>query len=423
MSTNLRWLYAGRALRSFGTAFLTVVFPLYLAAEGYRSAGIGTILTIGGVATAALVVAVGVGGDRYGRRPMLLLLAGLGVLGGLLMALTGNVVAVAVASGLGGVGRGGGAGSGGSWGPVFPAEQPLLAASVEPRARTAAFGRISFVGVIAGALGSLVPLLADYLHATGWSWLPAYRLLFLLGAAVALGMVAVTLPIRESAPAGGVLAAPTTGAPSALSTRQLVGRLGLTNALNGLGFGFLGPLLTYWFHVRYGVGPGQLGVLYTVINLVTALPYLGAARLAQRLGAVRAVTVTRAVSVASLVLMAWMPTYALAGMVYALRMAFNSLGMPARQSYVMGVADERHRGAVAAFGSLPAQVTASISPAVGGVLMASFVDTPLYGAAFFMACNLISYWYAFKDAPPPDEVAVEPPALSLAAQDGEDGGG
>ena len=399
MGDNLIWLYAGRALRSFGTAFLTVVFPLYLAAAGYRSAAIGGLLTLGGVATAALVLVVGLAGDRYGRRRMLLMLGVLGVLGGLLMGLSANVVAIAFASGLGGVGRGGGAGSGGSWGPVFPAEQPLVAASVDARQRTAAFGRISFVGVMAGALGSLVAFVPAALHASGWTWLHAYRLMFLLGALVSLAMLAVTLPLRETPPDASVAPQPA----AALSTRQLIGRLGLTNSLNGLGFGFLGPLLTYWFHVRYGIGPGALGVLYTVTNLVTALPYLGAARLAERLGAVRAVTVTRTVSVATLVAMVWMPSFALAGALYALRMAFNSLGMPARQSYAMGVADERRRGAVAALGSLPAQVTSTISPAIGGVLMESFLDTPLVGAALFMGANLVAYWYAFKDAPPPEE--------------------
>jgi MFS family permease len=370
------------------------------------------VLTAGGMLSAVLVAAVGLLADRFGRRRMLLCLGGLGAVGGAAMALTGNPIAVTVASGLGGVGRGGGAGSGGSWGPVFPAEQPLLAGSVEAKNRTAAFGSIAFVGVLAGAAGSLVAYLPDGLHASGWGWLPAYRLVFWLGAALSLVMLIVTLPVRETlapAPAPGGDAQ---RQPGSLSTRQLIGRLTLTNGLNGLGVGFLGPLLTYWFHVRYGVGPGQLGLLYTLVNLVTALPYLGAARLAARMGAVRAVTVTRAGSAACLLLMAWMPTFALAGLVFAVRMALNSLGLPTRQSYVMGVADERRRGAVAALGMLPAQVTSSISPVIGGVLMESVLDTPLYGSALFITANLIAYYYAFRNVPPPEEAR---PAAHKAA--------
>jgi len=401
---NLRWLYAGRAVRSFAVAFLTVVFPLYLAAEGLHSAAIGTILALGGAGSAVLVAVIGLAGDRFGRRRMLLGLGVLGALGGVTMALSGNPVAVTIASGLGGVGRGGGAGSGGSWGPVFPAEQPLLAAAAGPRERTAVFGRIAFVGVIAGAAGSLVAYLPDGLHASGWGWVPAYRVVFWLGALLCVVMVLVSLPLRETVPS----AAPAAAAPEAprpvLSTAQLIGRLSVTNGLNGLGIGFLGPLLTYWFHVRFGVGPGALGLLYTLVNLVTALPYLGAARLAARLGVVRAVVVTRAVTVLLLLAMTRMPTFTLAGIFFALRMAVNSLGMPSRQSYVMGVADERRRGSVAALGMLPSQVTASLSPAIGGLLMQAVLDTPLFGAALFTGANCISYYFAFRHLPPPEEI-------------------
>ena len=399
-----------------------MVFPLYLVRVGYGSAGIGLLLSGGGVATAALVALVGFGGDRYGRRGMLLLLAGLAVLGGLLLASSGNVVAVLVASGLCGVGRGGGAGSGGSWGPVFPAEQPLLAASVPPRQRTSAFGAIAFVGVLAGAAGSLVAWLPGGLTALGWSPLGADRAVFLLGALLSAAMLLCTLPLRETPPTTPP------GPPGEISTRALVGRLGLTNALNGLGFGFLGPLLTYWFHVRYAAGAGEIGALYTLVNLVTALPYLGASRLAERLGALRAITLTRGASVLLLLVMAAMPGFWWAGAVYALRMAFNSLGLPTRQSFVMGVADERRRGMVAAVSSLPSQVTSAISPSIAGVLMEGVIDTPLFGAALFMGANLVAYYFAFRQVRPPEETARdgaghEPRDGARAGLDGEPLGG
>jgi MFS family permease len=402
-SDNLRWILIGRGLRSFGTAFLTVVFPLYLAQQGFRSAGIGAILTLGGIASGGLVLAVGLLGDRFGRRLML------GTVGALLLAVTGNPAVVTLASGLGGVGRGGGAGSGGAWGPVFPAEQPLLSASVPPARRTEAFGQVAFVGVLSGAAGSLVALLPGALHGAGLPWPGAYRAVFLLGALLGLAMAAAALPLREPPPA------PPRAAPAAggLSTAQLVARLGVTNGLNGLGIGFLGPLLTYWFHVRYGAGAGQVGALYAVVNLATALPYLGAARLAERLGAVRAVVVSRTFTVGLLLAMAAMPTFALAGLCFLLRMAFNSLGLPARQSFVMGVADERRRGAVAAFGSLPSLVTSTASPVVGGVLMESVLNTPLYGAALFTGASLVGYYYAFRHVVPPEERPLAPPAPSL----------
>lgn len=139
-SWNLPWLYVGRGLRSFVTAFLTVVFPLYLAARHESSVMVGTVLTVTSLISAVLVLFVALLGDRVGRKPMLLLVAGLGVVGCALLASAPSIGVIMVASGLGSVGQGGSAGSGGAFGPFYPAEQPLLAASVPAQRRTWASG-------------------------------------------------------------------------------------------------------------------------------------------------------------------------------------------------------------------------------------------------------------------------------------------
>ncbi|MCY0869407.1 MAG: MFS transporter [Firmicutes bacterium] len=404
VTNNLRWLYLGRGFRSFITAFLTVAFPLYLAVSGYSAAEIGLALGISGFVTVALVALVGLAGDRYGRRNVMLGLALLSLLGCVSMVISVAFLPVVLASGLGGVGKGGGAGSGGSWGPVFPAEQPLVADSVGPTGRTRAFGVLSFVGVIAGAGGSLVAALPALLHDDGWTWAGSYHVLFVLAAFLSLVMFAVMVPIREQRDTTPAAASSPDATPSQpISTKKLLSRLGLTNALNGLGFGFLGPLLTYWFYRRFGVGPAQLGVLYTVVNLASAFPYLWSSRLTARLGAVRTVTVTRAISVLIMLLMAFTPSFLVAGLLFTVRMVFNSLGMPARQSFVMGVSDRRYRSRISAFSQLPSQLTAMISPVIGGALLDAVIDIPIFGASFFMGCNLVAYYFAFRNTRPPEE--------------------
>lgn len=406
-AANLPWLYAGRALRGVSTAFLTVIFPLYLAVSGYGAVRLGLTLSLSGVVTIGLVAMVGWLADRYGRRTMILVLAALSAVGGFALALFAPVLPLVVlASGLGGVGRGGGAGSGGSWGPMFPAEQPLVAASAPPERRVEAFGRLSFVGVVAAAAGSLLAGVPALLAAHGVPTATGYRILFAFAGILGVGTMLVTLPIRESPPGAAAAGGEAGGA---MSFGQLVGRLGLTNALNGFGFGFLGPLLSYWFYRRFGVGADAIGILYGIVNLAAALPYLTAAHLARRLGEVRTVVWTRAVSVLVLALMPLLPTFSLAGAAYTLRMALNSLGMPARQSFTMRVADERHRSRVAAFGSLPSQATSMLSPGIGGALMEVSVNLPLFAAAFFMLANVLAYAWAFgRVAPEPRPADARP---------------
>jgi MFS family permease len=397
---NLTWLYIGRSLRSLSTSFLTVIFPLYLVAQGYRAAQLGWVLALSTVVSLALVAAVGLVADHAGRKPVLMGLSLLSAVGAALMAVNPATWAVVIASGLGGVGRGGGAGSGGAWGPVFPAEQPLVANSVEGQNRTAAYGMLSFIGVLAGAVGSLVATAPSWLGGLGYTEVEAYRLLFWLGALLGVGMTLATLPIREPVKPRDMPAS-TTEAPIGL--KQLLGRLGVTNALNGLGFGFLGPLLTYWFYRRFGVGPGELGIMYTLVNLASAVPYLMSSRLTARLGAVRTVIITRSIGLVGLLAMAVVPNFWAAGALYMVRMGFNSLGMPARQSFIMGVSDDRYRSRIAAFSSIPSQVTSAISPAVAGALMDTFLDIPLIGATLFMGLNVVAYWWAFRNVRPPEE--------------------
>jgi MFS family permease len=401
----------GRALRSFSTAFLTVAFPLYLARLHEPAATIGLVLTGVGIITAGLVAGVGVVGDRLGRRPVMIGVGLLGALGAFGLVMSSNLGVVVVASALGGIGRGGGAGSGGAFGPFFPVEQPLLAGSVAPSERTKVFGRIGFVGVLAAAAGSPVAGLTTLLHHGGTSWEDAYKTVFLIGAVVSLAVAATSVPLREHRQARrsaegtgpGQVSPPANVGPAGLSTRQLVSRFAFTNALNGLGFGFLGPLLTYWFYVRFGAGPAEVGLLYTVVNLVSAVPFLSAHRLTSRLGAVLTVVVTRSASVVVLLAMAFMPGFVLAGIMLSLRTIFNSLGVPARQSYTMGATDERHRGTVASLSALPSMVTSSISPSIGGAVMGAFVDVPIIGAAVFMGANTLTYYLAFRHAPLPGE--------------------
>ena len=419
-SHNLAWLYAGRAFRSFSTAFLTVVFPLYLARSGMGAGEVGLILSLSGFISMVLVVAVGLGADHIGRRISILVLALFTAAGGFLLAFAPLGVAAAVlASGLGGIGRGGGAGSGGAWGPVFPAEQPLLVASAGPRDRTHVFGVMSFVGVLAGAAGSVVAALPNLLFHHGVPILEGYRILFGVGGALGLAMALATLPIREPA----IAPPPKAEEAPSISLRQLLGRLSLTNAINGFGIGFLGPILTYWFYVRFGVSSAEIGVLYAVINLMSAFPYLGSAGLVRRLGAVRTVVLTRLAGTVMLLAMPLLPTFYLVGLAYALRMVLNSLGLPARQSFTMSVADDRHRGRVAAFGSLPSQITSMISPAIAGEVMGAWLSFPLFGAAFFIALNAITYHAAFSrvtlgGGEPPTDAAVGAPMAAPGPPDG-----
>lgn len=417
LNRDLALLFTGRGLRSLAQGYLAIIVPLYLARLGFDGVHLGIVFSASALASALLAAGVGLLSDRFGRKTFLILISLMMAGGGLVFALSHNFIVLVIAGALGTIGRGGGAGSGGGWGPYYPAEQALIAEHTSDRLRTTIFGALSFVGVLAGALGSLVaaaPLVPN-------SRLADYRVLFFLTIAIGVAMALVVIPVRErggARPAPGNVSPsprpPQAPIPAQSAQRKMLGisafswnylwRFMVTNLTNGLAVGMLGPILVYWFYRRYGVGSAEIGTLFFLINLAAALPYLLAGRLARRLGAVNTIVFTRGVSVVLLFLMAVMPTYALAGAIYLVRMCFNTLSIPVRQSYVMGVIPREERASAAGLSNLPSQAAAAIGPTFAGYLIQQVaVDLPLELAALFQGLNAVLYYFFFRHIRPPEE--------------------
>ena len=181
-------------------------------------------------------------------------------------------------------------------------------------------------------------------------------------------------------------------------------KLSLTGALNGFGFGFFSSFISYWLYRRYGATTGEIGAAFAVVSLSSALPYLLSSPLARRMGAVNAVTATRLVSVLLLALWPLMPNFLLASFIYILRMAFNSLAMPVRQSYVMGIAPPEERSSVAGLTAISTIASSSISPSITGYVMQDIsLNLPFEFSAIFQLANAALYYYFFRGIVPPEE--------------------
>ena len=424
LNRNLICLFAGRGLRSASQAYLVIVVPLYLAALGYNAMHIGLMFAIVAMASAVMAALTGILSDRFGRKALLIVISLMTAAGGAVFAFATGFIVLTVAAAIGTIGRGGGAGSAGAFGPYYPAEQPLIAEQVSDFDRTTVFGALSFVAVLGGAAGSLLAWAPRLMQqGFGLPIVEGYQSLFVLTAVIGLAMVAVVIPVRESR---GIRAhqADSRGVPGALRHKtahhgalvlglsraswRLVSRFMVTAATNGLAIGMLGPLLVYWFYRRFGVDAAEIGKLYFVLNLVAAAPYLLAGRMAARFGSVNAVVVCRAVASVLLGVMVVMPSFWLAGLLYGARMIFNTLSIPVRQSFLMGVIPPAERSSAAGMASFPAQVGSSISPYVAGYLMQQVaLELPLELAALLQAINAALYYFFFRAVQPPEEINAD----------------
>jgi len=390
-----RRLLSARFWRSISQGALVVDLALYLHALGWTGTAIGMVLSGAGLAGAALNLAVGVSSDRLRRKPFLLAYEGLTCLCALVAMTQSSPLLLAPAIVLAGFGRG----ANGAAGPFSPAEQAWLAESVAPAGRGMVYSlntAIGFGGMALGAVAAALPAVWRATLGPAGSFRPLFGLV-LLGNVVNLALLAGTAEKHRSvaqaaAPPSAPAEIPGSRARENRFLRQLVG----LNALNGMAVGLTGPMIAYWFALRFQIGPRVIGPLMAATFSATALSALVTGHLSQRVGLVRSVVWGRTGGLLLLVLMPIMPLYSLAALMYLLRSALNRGTLGARQALVVSAVHDERRGLAASMNALSMQLPMSLGPTFAGAMIgAGWFTTPFYVAAVFQGLYLLLYSKAF----------------------------
>ena len=419
VTRDMRLLLAARAFMSAGRALAGIIVPIYLALIGYNALTLGELFVAVAITSAVLSGITGLLSDRFGRKPFIVVLPWFAALAAFVFAFSHVEAILFVFAALGSFGRGAGAGAG-MIGPYQPAEQAYLADTVPARHRNTLFGWIAFASSLGALIGTgpltALPTGLASIGLLNLQGLASYRLEFLIMAGTALIAGLLALPITEKRrifPQAEPSSSTTPRRRFALRRPRLkissqswsiLLRLWATNSVNGLAVGFFGPFITYWFFRRYGAGPAEIGLLFSLINLAAMVSNLWAARFAKRLGLVRAIVVSRTFQAVLIIPMVLAPTFWVAGAFYLVRMMAQRMGLPLRQSYVMGVLPAEERGTVGALANLPSQVTSAMSPALAGYLFDSVsLALPFEIGAILQGLNVILFFLFFRSLLPPEE--------------------
>ena len=387
-----RLLVVVRGVRSIGQGALVVDFALYLRALHWTGGQIGALLTASMISGIALTMLVGPLSDRIGRKSLLLGFESTRVLAALTVLFSSDPHLLVAAAVLGQYGRGGN----GSAGPFGPVEQAWLAHSVAPEQRVSVYSLNSAMGFLGNAAGALLAASPGLLAA--WLLGPlAYRPLF--------GLVLITSSISlwliTRVPEGRQPARPAPAPSQAVLGRRenaLLLRLALANLLQGAGLGLSGPLISYWFAVRFGQGPALIGPLIAASLVLAALASLGAGRLARRYGIVPVVIGMRTVGIGLLAAMPLAPSLPFAAGLFAARSLFNRGTNGARQALSIGLVRAERRGLAASLNSVSLSVPRAIGPLFAGLLFdTGFLALPFLLAAGFQAGYLCLYGWSFAD--------------------------
>lgn len=371
LASVLGLLIASRATRTFGYGFLGVVLAIYLTLLGGSEALAIATLSISLLSGAALSALVGLHADRVGRRRSM-------VVFGLLMTAAGIILALAPTFAIAVIGLLLGAASptGTEVSPFLSIEQSIVAEAAQRGRRTRAFAVYNLLGSLGAAAGSLaaIPFLLP-LGASPTSPDPL-RPLFLLYAVIGL----ITAGISASLPGTVELESRTVPTPLSMESRSRVAKLSALFATDSFAGGFvIQAFVSAWFFTRFPESRATLGLIFFGAGVLSALSFLIAARLGERIGLLETMVVTHIPSNALLILVPLAPTFPLALLAYLGRMALSQMDVPTRQAYLAGIVSREERTAANAATNLARNATQSVGPAAAGaaILMAG-ISAPFF---------------------------------------------
>ncbi|MBI1963167.1 MAG: MFS transporter [Candidatus Rokubacteria bacterium] len=374
---DVRAVFAAKTARTFGYGFLGVLLPVYLTDLGLGATAIGAVVTLLLAGSAGLTWAVRRPAELWGSRTTLLGLAVLSVLAAGLLVATHEPWLVVLAALLANVAVGTG-----ETGPFLTLDQVLVARAVPAARRTTILSWYNLLGYGAAAVGAATIRVV-----------PAPRALFAVFLLVAVVQCAAYAALgRGLAPARRPPGAPRPSAP-------LIRRLAALFALDSFAGGFvLQALVAYFLHARYGLGLEALGGVFFVVQLLTAVSLLLAARAARRFGLLPTMVVSHLVSNAVLVAIAFAPTAAVAVGLLFVRHLLSQMDVPTRQAYVMAVVEDHEREAAATATNLARTAAQAVTPALTGwVMQAVALSAPFaLGGGLKIVYDLLLYW-TFKD--------------------------
>jgi MFS family permease len=248
----------------------------------------------------------------------------------------------------------------------LPTEQALLAGEASASQRTALFARYSLAGSLFGAFGALMSGLPEII-AKRFGWEIAYG--FRAGYVVYSALALIILWIYRGLQHGTTPETSVKNAPLRQS-RGIVVRLTALFALDSFGGGFVvDSLLVLWLFLRFDLSLQVVGSVFFVARMLSAFSQLASPRLAARFGLINTMVFTHIPANVFLVAAAFMPTASLAITFLLLRMAFSSMDVPARQSFVMAVVPPEERAAAATMTNVPRSLASAVSPLIAGSLL------------------------------------------------------
>jgi MFS family permease len=367
--------------------FLTVV-------QGLPDIFMGSVIMVMGITTVVASIPLGIAADRYGRRNVLIIGNVIASVMIAVFALTTNPTVLILGAVLEGV----------TEAAYLAASSAIMADKAGDERRTAVFSLSGFTSGIAFGIGSFAIPLVVVFEGFGFSNREGHVILYLILAALSLASTLLILKVSESKALhkeGGIK-----GVLPRKSMNILI-KYVIAGSIVAFGAGMFVPLMTRWLNLAYGVSDAISGPILGVSNVLIGVATLAAPSLARRLGIVKSIVVTQAVSTVFMFTTPLSPEYLTASTVYTIRTFLMNMAGPLQSSMLMGLVSADERGAASGISGALWRLPNSLSTTIGAWLMGiGLLAMPFYLATVLYVISITLFWLFFRTTKMPEEKKV-----------------
>src|SRR5437867_1985606 len=383
-----------KAVRTVPYGFLGVLFSVYLSQLGLDAFLIGVVLALTVASSAIYTLVASVFADRLGRKRTLIFFALTDALAGAILFSSDSLWAPVAAGIIGNMTVGAG-----EVGPFLTLEQAILPGASDSRRRTFGFSLYNLVGYVSSSAGALLVGLPQYIG-TGMG---GYRPLFL--AYLASGLLGAYLYSRLSIRVEKEKRASPSISVLSETSRPVVRRLSALFALDSFGGGFIGiSILSYYFYEKYSLQLSSLGLLFAGTQIITAISFLVAERIARQIGLIKTMVYTHIPSNLLLAIIPFVSSAPIAVGLLLSRQSLSQMDVPTRQSYLMSVVPESDRTPAAGLTNVSRSTAQSISPSLSGYAISNlWLGSPFIFAGTLKLLYDVILYRSFHGARPPQE--------------------
>ncbi len=387
-----KFLILSRIFRSVAMIYVTLSLPLYLLSLNVPVRVVGVLFFVMISISVFISLFAGMVGDRIGYRYSLIIADVPLIFASFVLYRFDYLEAIVIATIVGGVGGA----PGGLRGVFAPGMLAMIARNwPDTQKRISRMGLLMSVGAFSSVVGAALLYFGHYLLP---SYSPAeeFRAFYLLSFFLAIlsAIFIFITPERKGQKKKRRIMRRSSG--------KYTSKVFLTNLIQGSGLGLGIVLLPAWIKLRYGASTTEIGLIFAISYLATAVGSLVSTYIPLKQSPVIYGSVSRVIQGALLALMAFLPTALLMTVAYSGRQFFGGYGAPIRSAVnVRGVKSDDF-GTASSIQGLGMRASQGTSVA-SGYLMEVSLPLPEFLGGIAQGISAILYYRLLRERKEKDE--------------------